>query len=266
MLTFFDKLINPTLLIVLNILILVASEFVGGGTYFDESGMIHAVAIVFVVLIVIRILSDYAYGDAMLKTFSKIQVGFFLFLGIIHVYEYLGLNVLPMRAEIVEFSVLSAYLLWFLGNVIALEFMFRSYTKRATFWCIPGCLLTGLLTVYLVWLNFSHNLIDALPSWAPHAALFAVFALAIGTSVALSRLKVIMPIFENYGKYAIAANVFVAIVAFSEYTEATGILTDRGFSATQNLYLSHYPVFIALSLLLVAVGKFKRPTGIYADL
>lgn len=266
MLNSFDKLINPTLLVIVNLLIILASEFVGGGVYFDETGLIHAVAIVFVVLIIIRILSDYAYGDAILKTFSKIQVGFFLFLGIIHVYEYLGLNVLPMRAEIVEFTVLAAYLLWFLGNVVALEFMFRSYTKKATFWCIPGCLLTALLAGYLLWLNFSHTLIDALPSWVPHAALLAVFVLAIGTSVALSRLKVIMPIFGGYGKYAIAANVFVAIVAFSEYTEATGLLTDRGFSATQNLYLSHYPVFIALSLLLIAVGKFKRPTGIYADL
>ena len=266
MLTFFDKLINPTLLIVLNILIIVAAEFVGGGTYFDKSGLIHAIAAIFIALIIVRIASDYAYGDAILKTFSKIQVGFLLILVIIHIYKHVGLPVFHLRPEIMVYSVLLTYFLWFVGNIIALQFMFRAYDGRPAFRYNMGWYLAVVLASYIVLLNFSSTFANAILSWAPHAVIIAVFALAIGTSVSLWRLMKIMPIFKNFGKYKIVANVLFALVASLEHPAVKGFLIDLGFPSAQYLYLSHYLLFIALSLLLVAVGKFKRPTGIYADL
>ena len=79
--TFFEKLLSPYSLIAFNLTIFFSAEFFGGGTYFEETGLMHAIAIVFVVLILIRIFSEYAFSDHILRRFLKIQLGFFLFLG-----------------------------------------------------------------------------------------------------------------------------------------------------------------------------------------
>jgi len=131
MLKFFDKLINPITLLLLGIGLIAVIEISGGGTFFADSGIVHSIVIFYVVLIVIRILSEYAYGDTILRTFSKIQVGFVLFLGMVHVFEYIGLNIFMLQKETVEFSIIGAYILWLFGNIAALEFMFRTYYKNA---------------------------------------------------------------------------------------------------------------------------------------
>lgn len=266
MLTTFDKLINPLVITLLNIVLVVATEFAGGGTFFSDTGLVHGIVVVFVVLIVVRILSEYAYGDGLLKTFSKIQVGFFLFLGLIHIYEYSGLNVFPIRDEIVELSVLVAYLLWFFGNLVALAFIFRSYYKKSAVLFWTSSLVTGAITFGLLWLNISPTFVDILPTRASLVTLALVIVLAIVISMALWKITKIMPIFRNYAMYAIPGTIFVVLASCSEYSEATEFLGRFGVSSMQNLYLSHFAIFAGLSMLLIAVGKFKKPTGIYADM
>ena len=42
----FEKLFTPYALIALNLAIILSAEFVGGGTYFAETGLAHGIAIV----------------------------------------------------------------------------------------------------------------------------------------------------------------------------------------------------------------------------
>ncbi|MFZ2303610.1 MAG: hypothetical protein WAV98_02360 [Minisyncoccia bacterium] len=46
-----EKLFTPYVLVALNIAIILSAEFVGGGTYFAETGLTHGIAIIFVGLI-----------------------------------------------------------------------------------------------------------------------------------------------------------------------------------------------------------------------
>lgn len=262
----FEKLFTPYALIALNLVIIFAAEFAGGGTYFAETGLMHAIALLFVALIIIRIFTDYAFSDYILRGFLKIQLAFFLFLGLVHVYEYLGLDVFMFNAEVVELSVMGSYLMWIFGTLLALEFVFRIYSKKsAMFTLIISALLIGGFSV-LVGASISPAIADILPEWLPLVILAGIVGFGIISILAIVKIREIMPVFANYSRCAIPATILVTLAAFSEYFESTGSLTTLGISDTQVLYIAHFFIYIALSLLLVGFGKLKKPTGIYAEM
>jgi len=265
-LALFEKLFNPYALIALNLAIILSAEFAGGGEYFAESGLAHGIAILFVVLIIIRIFSDYAFSDYILRGFLKIQLAFFLFLGLVHVYEYLGLDVFMLSAEVVELSVMGSYLLWILGLLLAIEFVFRIYSKKSVmFTVILSALLISGFSVIVV-ASISPAVAVSLPEWFPLVILAGIVGTGIINILAIMKIREIMPVFADYSQYAIPATVLVVLAAFSEYFESTGSLSTFGISDTQVLYFAHFFVYIALSLLLVGFGKLKKPKGIYEEM
>lgn len=262
----FEKLFTLYALIALNLVIILSAEFVGGGTYFAETGLMHAIALLFVVFIIVRIFSDYAFNDYILKGFLKIQLAFFLFLGVVHVYEYIGLDVFMLDADVVELSVMGSYLLWIFGILLALEFVFRIYSKKSALFTIIICaLLIGGFSV-LVGANISPAVADVLPEWLPLVILAGIVGFGIISIIAIVKIREIMPVFAGYSRSAIPAIILVILSAFSEYFESTGSLVSFGISETQILYIAHFLIYIALSFLLVGFGKLKKPTGIYSEM
>ena len=75
-----------------------------------------------------------------------------------------------------------------------------------------------------------------------------------------------MPVFKEYSRYAVPAMLLLVLAAFAEYFESTGSLEALGVSEVQILYLAHFLMHAVLSFLLVAFGKLKKPTGIYAEM
>lgn len=267
MLNYFDRLINPTLLLSLAVsfILIAGAELISGVAFFPESAIIHVIVVIFVAIIVLRIFSEYAYKDPILRAFSKIEIGSILFLGLIHVYEYLGLSILSIQSKTVHLSVLVGYVVWFLGNIAAMEFMLRTYYKKSKIWSRIIYLLILFTGVFLVWLNFSNSTTMSLPIWIPSAALTSVVVLSIVGLLALWTLKKILPIFENFARYAIPGTILVVFASFFQYTESMTAMSSSNVSPAQDMYLAHFVLFSALCLLLIAVEKFKRPTGIYAE-
>jgi len=264
--TALENLFTPRVLIIVNLAIILAAEFVGGGHFFAENGLMHAIAIVFVGLVIVRIFSDYAFSDRVLKGFLNIQLGFFLLLGFVHLYEYLGLNVLLLNSKVVEISVAISYLLWFLGMLLALEFVSKVYYQKKGIAIGIFITLISMAVLLLVALHLFGGLIWYLPHWFPEMMLVVIVALVVAEISSLIGMRKIMPIFYDYSRYAIPATALLFLAAFSEYGESTGILGVLGVSSEQNLYISHFLVYAVLSLLYIGFGKLKRPTGIYAEM
>ncbi|MFZ2303611.1 MAG: hypothetical protein WAV98_02365 [Minisyncoccia bacterium] len=196
----------------------------------------------------------------------KIQLAFFLFLGLVHVYEYLGLDVYTLNPEVVEMSVMASYLLWILGALLALEFVFHIYSKRTVvFMLIISTVLVGSFLV-LAGANISSSFAESLPKWLPQVMLAGIVGFGIAVISAIRNIREIMPVFREYSHYAIPATVLISVSAFSEYFESTGSLQIFGISDIQILYISHFLVYIALSLLLIGFGKLKKPRGIYSEM
>ncbi|MCK9344745.1 MAG: hypothetical protein M0P64_01310 [Candidatus Pacebacteria bacterium] len=262
----FEKLINPLPLIVINLAVILLAEFAGGGTFFAETGLVHAIAFLFVALILVRIFSDYAFSDYILKGFLKIQLAFFLFLGLVHVYEYVGLHVFMIEDEVIEFSATISYFLWILGMLLAIEFVSRIYYKKsAIFTAILGAVV-ALGAGVIVALNIEDEFVHNLPAWSTFLMLLAIVGVGGAGIASLLRIRKIMPIFKEFSYYAIPSIVLLLLTSIAEYFEATHTLTDFGVSEVQNLYIAHFFIYAALSLLLVGFGKLKKPQGIYADM
>lgn len=261
----FEKLLTSKI-IVLNLAILFAAEIAGEGKFFAETGLVHAVALIFVGLIFVRIFSDYAFSDYILRGFLKIQLSFFLFLGLIHVYEYFGLNVFEFNDEIVELSAMASYFLWIVGVLIALEFVFRIYYKKSNYLMIflSSIVVFGFLVLLAA--NLFGGFAEALPEWLPLVMLASIVGFGVWGIVSMLKIRKIMPVFSEYSYYAISAMVIFMATAFTEYFESAHTLNTIGISDTQNLYISHFLIYAVLSILLVGFGKLKKPKGIYADM
>ena len=262
----FEKLFTPYLLIALNLAIILSAEFVGGGAYFAETGLMHGIAIVFVGLIIVRIFSDYAFSDRILRGFLKIQLAFFLFFGLVHVYEYFGLHILGLDSEVVELSVVFSYLLWFIGIILALEFVFRIYRKKSIIFTVVLSALLAAGFLGLIGATVSGMSVENLPLWITPAILVGIVFFGIAGILSMRKIRKIMPVFEEYSHYAIPAMILVVLAAFAEYFESTGTLRSFGISDTQNLYIAHFLVYATASLLLIGFGKLKKPTGIYTEM
>lgn len=261
-----EKLFTPYVLLALNIAIILVAEFSGGGEYFAKTGLAYGIGVVFVGLIITRIFSDYAFGDYILKGFLKIQLTFLLLLGLVQFYEFMALNVFMLRPDVVQLTVVASYFVWLLSIFLSLGFVFRIYYKQsimvlATMWGLFGLCVVGLIAPSL-----SPAVVAWFPVWFPKLILAGiVFSGALGI-LATRKLCQIMPVFTQYSNYATPASIFLILTGFSEYFEATGTLQAFGVTSVQNVYFSHFFVYAALSLLLIAFGKLKRPQGIYADM
>ncbi|MCK9344743.1 MAG: hypothetical protein M0P64_01300 [Candidatus Pacebacteria bacterium] len=261
-----EKLFTPYVLIALNVAIILLAEFAGGGTFFAATGLAYLIAVLFVGLIIVRIFSDYAFSDYILKGFLKIQLTFLLFLGLVQFYEYFALNIFSIRPDVVQLTVVASYFMWILSLFLALGFVFRIYYKQssiimATLWGLFLLCFAGLIAP-----NVSTTVVSWFPVWFPKLILMGIVVSATAGIFAVKKLSEIMPVFVEYSHYAIPATILLVLTGFSEYFEATGGLQSFGISAVQNVYISHFLVYAALSLLLIGFGKLKRPQGIYADM
>jgi len=262
----FEKLFTMRTLVVFNLAIILLVELVGGGVYFAETGLVHAIAAIFVGLIMIRIFSDHASNDYIFRGFLKIQLLFFLFLGMVHIYEYLGLYVFMLNDEVVELSAMASYLLWMLGLFFALEFVYRIYQKKSALMSIVLVVLISVGFLGLVLVNISSTFVQILPAWLPVAILVGTVITAIFMIMSILEIRGTMPIFKEYSYYVIPAIILLVFAAFFEYFESTHILNSIGISDSQNLYLAHFFIYAVLSLLFVGLGKLKKPRGIYTDM
>lgn len=266
-LALFEKLFNPYVLIAFNLILIFATQFAGGGTFFAETGLVHAVSLIFVGLIVVRIFSEYAFSDYILRGFLRIQLAFFLFLGFVHVYEYFGLHFFMLDHEAIELSAMLSYFVWIVGVSLALEFVFRIYYKKSAAFMAFLYALLAVGAIGLVALNVSHEVVEEMEDWIPVTTFIGVVGFGTLAVLSIRKIRKIMPVFAEYSYYAIPAVILMALTALSEYFESTHYLLDVfGIPDIQNLYIAHYFMYAAFSLLLIGFGKLKKPKGIYEEM
>lgn len=261
-----EKLFTPYTLIALNLAIIILAEYAGGGTFFAQSGLVHLIALIFIALIIVRVFTDYAFSDYILKGFLRIQLTFFFFLGFVHIYEYLAEFKFMLREDVVQLTVMASYFVWLLSIFLALGFVLRIYYKTSPMimWGLWG--FFAICIIGLIAPSISPAVVAWFPLWFPKLILTGIITAGIAGIFSLRKLKEIMPVFREYSEYTTLATLFLILSAFSEYFEAAGLMEIIGISEVQNLYLSHFLFYFAISTMLIGFGKLKRPQGIYAEM
>lgn len=260
-----EKILNPYLFVLLNLAIILAAEFTGGGAYFEDTGLIHIIAIIFVVFCV-YLISNFWYLRR--GVFFNIFQGFLIaltFFSLVHIIEYMAITkALGERmAELADFNAMILYGLGF--TIIFNEFKkilnlyHGHHSKTGPAWLIVAVLaLTSFFTLM-------RGNADFLGSDILLPFLMLIFNAGIGAFLFFrsSDIEEIMPMFRELMSYMRFSFIFIIIAVLFEFLEG---LEMSWVSATQITYSAHFSFYIALSIQLLAMGKLFKLGGIYKDL
>lgn len=256
-----DKYLGLNFFIVLNVLLIVLSQTVGGGILFFSTGLIHIIALGFVALALLRVFFHYYTYDPILEKFihaSLVAMGIF---AISHIVEFFSFEVLHRNAGAIYINVANLYLISLLVIAIGTESFLRvlyDHSARTTRILSTGVVFLVLMTIALI---FNDKLISLdTNSYAPITYTIAILA-AIGFNLyKMYQIKEgvkFMPTFVNYLTVSI---VFIGIAALTNiYYEF--FIAKFALPEYQALYLSHYAFYIALSLYFIAFGKISHLGG-----
>ena len=121
---------------------------------------------------------------------------------------------------------------------------------------IFGIVIT-LILIAIFWGN-----VPKLEEWIMIVVLVSTIVVGIISISLMRRIKIIMPVFRDFMSYLIFVDVFILFAALFEFLEIFPMTVN--ISEIQVEYLAHFPVFIALSALILGLEKLFHLPGVYA--
>lgn len=261
-----DRIFNPLSLILINILIIIAAEFTGEGMFFMDTGLIHGIAILFIILAVSRIFFHYYTYDPFFEKIVHGVLGASIIFSISHIYEYASMNIYHTYKDSTFINAVNFYIIGFILIIIGTESFLR----------IPAHRSTRLIKILTAAISLFAILVIAFTiksDWAsletdnPLPFIYAFLVLAIGTFgiFIIRKLKKMVPIAANFSNYLLASLLLIIFATvpyiFYEFIEEEFYAYTNRY---QIIYFSHFAFFAALSLLFLAFTKVSWG-GLYAE-
>lgn len=129
-----DKFFTPRSLLIINAAIILFSETMGN--LFLETGTIHFIAVLFIILAVSRIFIHYYTFDPVLEKFIHASSLALLFFAGSHFMEFLGYKLLNLPEDALFANVVNFYLISILFVIIGTELFLRIYYRRSHFFAM----------------------------------------------------------------------------------------------------------------------------------
>ncbi len=259
-----DQIFSPLTLLALNMIIILSAEFVGGGKYFFDTGIIHALAIGFIILAASRIYWHYYSYDAFLEKFFHAVIAALLVFAAAHFAEFISYKVLMLSEDATFANVANFYIVSLLVIVMGAEMFLAVHDRRSrlVLW------ITGMAAVIFVGLSTALFLNDELISLEADSAapyLYAVLSVLAGALAFVRAEKIgrLVSISRNFIDYLLAA---IALIVLSVLPNVFyEILEDAGLPDHQVIYVSHFLFYAALSLIFLSFRATANLPGVYAD-
>jgi hypothetical protein len=261
--TFFDRLLTPRTLIVLNLAIIVLTETLGRGVAFEKYGLIHAVAILFAILVFTRMARRWAVADREIRGFIVDSMFAMVFFAFSHLIEFVGFSIVGLSPDQAYAAVNNCYAVSLLFLIMGSEYVMKNYHRSSTLriWlsAIGAGMLIGMTIGTLIQppaISFSAG------EFWPYLYLGII---ALVTAYALKRMRLIAHLygwltpFINTLRLAIVMIVSAAILDIFHGT-LSSVIPDYQID-----YLSHFIFYIGLSIMLLAYGEPLQVGGIHAD-
>ncbi len=261
-----SKILNIKTILAANILIFAIVE--ASGSYFMDSGYIHAIALAYIVLAFIA-LAQRPLEDVFLKRFLSIapSAALLLFAGS-HSIEFVrmkfGFLVLPTDTTIV--NILNLHIAGLLAIVSAAWFVLNAYARRGPRY-LPWLLAAvagGAIVLTLGLLATGANV-----SLDPHSPILygyllgLVAVLAVGF-VALWKLRKILPILKIFVDYFFIAFLFIAFAVLTVLFHSA-LQSMLGLPDYQILYISHFALYLSLSFLFLTSTRLSSMSPLYKE-
>lgn len=257
-----EKILNPWFLLALNIIILIMTEM--SGRVFQEKGIIHLVAVLFVILGISRIFVHYDAYDHFLRPLIHGGSAVLLIFSASHLVEFLGYIYFHIYEDAIFINVVNFYIMSMFVIAVGAEFFLRALSRSKMI--MIGVLSGGAVALFL-WtiLIFSKKVIVSLE---PDEALIYGYSVLVLLTFFFSlnrliKIKRHVSIMAGFVDYFIAAFVLITISAlqyvFYDLIESVGV------PDFQIVYVSHFLFYGALSFMFLAFARLANLGGVYQE-
>ncbi|KKW24028.1 MAG: hypothetical protein UY70_C0009G0015 [Candidatus Kaiserbacteria bacterium GW2011_GWB1_52_6] len=249
--------------IALNITIIIAAEFIGGGTFFFENGIIHGIAALFIIGVAISLLHRYYFADPMLKKFLNACLIAFGVFSFSHVVEFLSDRFLGGYGDYLFALTLNFYIISLLIMITGSETFLRAYSgyqRSRTAFALSNSVILAF-AVFSGLLFFDTSLISLEPAnVVPYLYVCAVLTVAFVFWRRIIHLRRTIPLLDDFFVLLLWMVVFIAISA-SAYALYDVIKDVFSISEHQIVYLSHFLFYGGMSIMFIAFHKLSYVGG-----
>lgn len=260
---FMEKILGLWFFVALNILIILAVELTG--KYFYNTGILHVIALLFVLLAVVRIFVHYKTYDQFLDKLKHASIFALFIFALSHIAEYINFMVYYRYDDAVFATTVNFYLIGLASITIGAELFFIQYDHRSNWQVKILYLLAIVLAIFNIAIAFKHDWVTLeLDSVFPYAyTLLAIILLVVGIKKIL-RLRNKISISVGFLNYLVASICLIAVAMFPNifYDLLESVL---GIPMFQIMYISHFAFFMSLSLMFLSYKKLSNLKGVYAD-
>jgi len=260
-----DRIFTPYSLIVLNLGIIFAAETVGHGRFFDESGLIHGIAILFIILASARVFKKYYLFDPEVKLFLRMTLVAMGFFALSHFVEFATYLIAGKYTDAGFADVINFYLMSLVFLFIGTEQVFVAYEKRSNGRILAGYFAIAMLATMTVLFVAKPDMISLeIANSAAYAYAVAVLAVGIYGILRMRKIGKLYPWFNPFVGYMVQA--ITLIMAAALVNVFYDVFQAFGVDDYQVIYLSHFTFYAALSVMFLAYGDPLKIGGMHKDI
>lgn len=260
-----ERFFNAPTFIVINLLIVLACETVGGGTYFAESGLIHGIAVLFIFLAATRIFTRYYLFDPELKILlrsSLVAMGFF---ALSHFLEFAAYEIFHGYSDAAFANVINFYAISILTMLYGAETVIVRYRKKGE-WLLAAIAIAIAGLVVLTALFMSGTLSVSLEPDEPTPYIYAALML-FSWALCLLRWRRISKMYAWFGRFTNTVMLSAFMVVLAAMPNIFYDLFEHfGIEKIQSIYLSHFTFYAAISVMYLAYDQVQNLGGLHKDL
>lgn len=257
-----EKILNNWSLLFVNIAIIIIAEL--SDPFFIKNGIIHLIAIFFIILGISRIFVHYDAYDRYLRMLIRGGVAALLIFSASHLLEFFGYVYFKTYEDAIFVNVVNFYIISMLLVSIGAEYFLRTLKKDGV--AVIAILGAGIVVFFLITILVFLKQIQV--SLEPDELTIYIYAALVLGAIFLSinrliKIKKHVSIMVGFVNYFIAAFILIAISAL-QYVFYDA-LKMAGISTFQIVYVSHFLFYGALTLMFLAFVRLANLGGIYKE-
>lgn len=252
-------------LIVTNGAIVVAALTAGGGTFFERTGLIHAIAVLFIALTAVRVFTRFYLFDPELKILLRATLTAMAVFAVSHLVEFATFALAHEYTDVVFANVINFYAISLLIMAYGAETVIVRYRKAGE-WklAVLGTAAAGFLVLTGLFLAGAVGVSLEPDAFAPYAYVVLVAVALALCIVRWRKLRAMYAWFHRFIDRVLLSAIMVALAAapnvFYEHLEHIGV--DERIS----IYLSHFTFYAALTVMYLAFDRIQDLGGLHKDI
>lgn len=259
-----DKIFTAPVLIVINFLIIFACETVGGGKFFEDSGAIHGIAVLFIVLAASRLFTRYYLFDPELRILLRTSLVAMAFFAVSHFLEFASYAIFQGYSDAAFANVINMYAISLLVMLYGAETAIVRYRKAGE-WRLAAIGVSIVALLVLTGLFLTRRVDVSLDADEPTAYVYmALMLLAWGLcQLRWNRIRKMYGWFSGFINTVMLSAFMIVLAAMPNIFY--DLLENIGVDKVQSIYLSHFTFYATLSVMYLAYDQVQHLGGLHKD-